>query len=220
MECAGSTAALAASVAHTRSGACVPLDDSPPDHCVLGRSQVLLYHHDLRARALRASRRPTKGTATYLTTTRPLMLALSGTYPGESILPNEPVTKARTHFRSHPLHTRSQLDADRFTLQVTAKMCVDATMSEPTSIITWTAAALAAVSLRGWVRVVVIRGVTSELKRLQVPTVLRAQAPYCMMSVSSVCVPMASSQRSEPFYTSQMFVRTLNTDPSSLKIGR
>ena len=77
------------------------------------------------------------------------MLALSGTYPGESILPNEPVTKARTHCRSHPLHTRSQLDADRFTLQVTAKICVDATMSEPTSVITVVAAVLAAASVRG-----------------------------------------------------------------------
>jgi len=56
------------------------------------------------------------------------------------------------------LHKRSQLDAARVTLKVTAKMYVDATTSEPASIISTTAAVLAAVSVRGWDRVVVIRG--------------------------------------------------------------
>ena len=97
-------------------------------------------------------------TATNLTTTRPFLLALSGTHPGTPALPNEPVTKARTHFRSHPLHKRSQLDAARVTLKVTAKMYVDATASEPASITSTTAAVLLAVSVRGWDRVVVFRG--------------------------------------------------------------
>ena len=97
-------------------------------------------------------------TATNLTTTRPFTLALSSIHPGKPALPNEPVTKARAHFRSHPLHKRSQLDAARVALKVTAKMYVDATTSEPASIISATAAVLAAVSLRGLGRVVVIRG--------------------------------------------------------------
>ena len=70
------------------------------------------------------------------------MLALSYTYSGKPALLSEPVTKARTRFRSLPLDPRSQLDGDRFPLQVTAKPCFDATMSEPTSVITVVAAVL------------------------------------------------------------------------------
>ena len=93
---------------------------------------------------------------------RPFLLALSGIYPGKPGLPDKPVTKARRHFRSHPWHTRSQLDAARVTLKVTANMYVDATTSEPASIIGTTAAVLAAVSVRGWDRVVVIGVGTSS----------------------------------------------------------
>ena len=129
---------------------------------MLGRSQVLCFQHDLRALAVTGSRRPTITTATYLTTTRPFLLALSRTHPGKPALPDKPVTKARTRFRSHPWHTRSQLDAARVTLKVTANMYVDATTSEPASIIGTTAAVLAAVSVRGWDRVVVIGVGTSS----------------------------------------------------------
>ena len=80
------------------------------------------------------------------------MLALSYTYSGKPALLSEPVTKARTRFRSLPLDPRSQLDGDRFPLQVTAKPCVDATMSEPTSVTNVAAAVLAATSVRGWER--------------------------------------------------------------------
>ena len=45
------------------------------------------------------------------------MLALSYTYSGKPALLSEPVTKARTRFRSHPLDPRSQLDADRFSIE-------------------------------------------------------------------------------------------------------
>ena len=131
------------------------MHDRCPGPSVLGRSQVLFFHHDLRRFAVTTSRRPTASTATYLTTRRPFLLALSGTYPGNPALPNEPATKARTRFRSHHLHTRSQLVAVRVTLLVTRKPCVDATMSEPASVITGTAAVLAAASVRGWGRVVV-----------------------------------------------------------------
>ena len=109
-----------------------------------------------------ASRRPTITSATYLTKMRPFLLALSRTHPGKPALPDKPVTKARTRFRSHPLHKRSQLDAARVTLKVTANMYVDATTAEPASIIGTTAAVLAAVSVRGWDRVVVIGVGTSS----------------------------------------------------------
>ena len=131
------------------------MHDRRPGPSVLGRSQVLFFQHDQRALAATGSRRPTITTATYLTTTRPFLLALSRTHPGKPALPEKPVTKARTRFRSHPLHKRSQLDAARVALKVTAKMYVDATTSEPASIISATAAVLAAVSVRGWGRVVV-----------------------------------------------------------------
>ena len=130
---------------------------------MLGRSQVLFFHHDLRRLAVTTSRRATASTATYLTTRRPFLLALSGIYPGKPALPNEPATKARTRFRSHPLHTRSQLDAVRVTLLVTRKPCVDATMSELASVTTSTAAVLAAASARQWDRVFAFRKVTSPL---------------------------------------------------------
>ena len=123
-----------------------------PGPCVLDWSQVLFFHHDLRPRALTASRRPVTRTATYLTTTWPFTLAMSCTHPHKPALPNKLVTKARTRFRSHPLDPRSQLDGDRFPLQVTAKPCVDATMSEPTSVTNVAAAVLAAASVRGWGR--------------------------------------------------------------------
>ena len=93
--------------------------------------------------------------------------------------PNEPATKARTRFRSHPLHTRSQLVAVRVTLLVTRKPFFDATMSEPASVIHSVAVVLAAASVRGWGRVVVIRiGIGSSVLRAwnspksKVPTVL------------------------------------------------
>ena len=162
MGCLWCTAALATREAHTRSGACACMHGPRPGPSVRGRSQVLFFHHDLRACAVRASRRPTITTATYLTTRRPFLLALSGICPGEPALPNEPVTKARTRFRSQPWHTRSQLDAVRVTSQVTVKPSFDATMSEPASIIRSTAAVLLAASVRRWERVCVFRKVTSQ----------------------------------------------------------
>ena len=136
------------------------MHDRCPGPSVLGRSQVLCFQHDLRALGVTGSRRPTITTATYLNTTRPFLLALSRTHPGKPALPDKPVTKARTRFRSHPLHTRSQLDAVRVTLLVTRKPCVDATMSELASVTTSTAAVLAAASARQWDRVFAFRKVT------------------------------------------------------------
>ena len=155
-----------------------------PGPSVRGRSQVLFFHHDLRACAVRASRRPTITTATHLTTRRPFLLALSGICQGKPALPNEPVTKARTRFRSHPLDPRSQLDGDRFPLQVTAKPCVDATMSEPTSVIPVVPAVLAAASVRGWGR---FRGSSNEcLGPLLRPSIKNALCISTVLYVVSV----------------------------------
>jgi len=96
-------------------------------------------------------------TATYLTTIRPFMLVLSGTHTDKHALPDKPVTKARKRFRSHLLHPPSRLVTARVPLQVIAKPCVDATVSQPTSVISSTAVVVAAASARGWGRVVVIR---------------------------------------------------------------
>ena len=111
---------------------------------------------------MRASRRPTSRTAADLSTKWPFLLALSGIQPCKTALPNEPITKARTRFRSHLLDPRSQLDADRFPLKVTAMPCFDATMSELASVITVAAVVFAAASVRGWDHVVVIRVSTSR----------------------------------------------------------
>ena len=112
------------------------------------------------------------------------MLALSYTYSGKPALLSEPVTKARTRFRSHPLDPRSQLDGDRFPLQVTAKPCFDATMSEPTSVITVTTAVLAAASLRGWGR---FRGSSNEcLGPLLRPSIENALCISTVLYVVSV----------------------------------
>ena len=72
-------------------------------------------------------------------------------------LPNQPVTKACTRFRSHPLDPRSQLNADRFPLKVTAMLYFDATTSEPASVIIAAATVLVAVWVRGWDHVGVSR---------------------------------------------------------------
>ena len=160
------------------------MHDRHPDPCVLDWSQVLFFHHDLRPRALTASRRPVTRTATYLTTTWPFTLVLSYTYSGKPALLSEPVTKARTRFRSLPLDPRSQLDGDRFPLQVTAKPCVDATMSEPTSVITVVAAVLAAASVRGWGR---FRGSSNEcLGPLLRPSIKNALCISTVLYVVSV----------------------------------
>ena len=135
-----------------------------PGLSVLGRSQILFCHHDLRALAVTASRRPTITRATYLTTMRPFLLALSRIHPGKPALPDKPVTKARTRFRSQPWHTRSHLDAVRLTLQVALKPCFDATMSEPASVTRSTAVVLPAASARWWGRVCMLRKVTSQPK--------------------------------------------------------
>ena len=95
--------------------------------------------------------------ATFLTSTRPFTLTLSCIYPGKPALPNQPVTKACTRFRSHPLDPRSQLNADRFPLKVTAMLYFDATTSEPASVIIAAATVLVAVWVRGWDHVGVSR---------------------------------------------------------------
>ena len=116
------------------------------------------------------------------------MLALSGIHSGKIALPNEPITKARTRFRSHLLDPRSQLDADRFQLKVIAMLCFDATMSELASIITSTAAVLAAVSVRGWGRVVVIRDCTSRpATALKYTCTLYPSTDVFGVGVSGIC---------------------------------
>ena len=155
-----------------------------PGPCVLDWSQVLFFHHDLQPRALTASRRPVTRTPTYLTTTWPFTLALSFTHPHKPALPNKLVTKARTRFRSHPLDPRSQLDGDRFPLQVTAKPCFDATMSEPTSVITVVAGVLTVASMRGWGR---FRGSLNEcLGPLLRPSIENAWCISTVLYVVSV----------------------------------
>ena len=57
-------------------------------------------------------------------------------------------------------------------------------------------------------------------KQAQVPLVLGSYAPCCVVPACDICAPADPSQRSEPFYRSQTFVRTLKTDPSSPKLGR